>query len=203
MRIIACRHTLASTRLGWQDLVYIYMHIKAFEYDRQSMAVVLWQKPCRCMCNHVCRRRQQLCIYQFCVQHSSCFMHLSSVMLWHCICLVLILQLCYCTPYIILTLVICTYFHSHTDSQCRILNTKSCMLGEAFSVIQMQGSKIMRATSQKLANPTDQIAGNLRYTLYITYITLTQYCPFTPLLLSILRTGSLSLFWCLPLSIMA
>ena len=75
----------------------------------------------------------------------------------------------------------------------------------------MQGSKIMTATSQKLANisdlpcyqPTGQIAGNLQYTSYTTNVTLMQYCPFTPELLSILRTGSFLLFRCLPLSIMA
>lgn len=102
----------------WIRMAGSCLYLKAFECAIQSMAVVLWQKPCRCIYNHTCRRRQQLCIFQLRAQHSSCFMHLSSVMLWHCICLVLMLQFCYCTPYTILTLVICKYFHSHTDSQC-------------------------------------------------------------------------------------
>ena len=116
-----------------------------------------------------------------------------------------ILQVRYCTPYTILTLVMCTYFQSHTDSH----HTTSCMSDQTVSVAQMQGSKIMTATSQKLANigdlpcyqPTGQIAGILRYNVYTAYITLMQHCSFTPVLLSILRTGSL--FCCLPLSIMA
>lgn len=116
-----------------------------------------------------------------------------------------ILQVRYCTPYTILTLVMCTYFQSHTDSH----HTTSCMSDQTVSVAQMQGSKIMTATSQKLANigdlpcyqPTGQIAGILRYKLYTAYITLMQHYSFTPVLLSILRTGSL--FCCLPLSIMA